>query len=313
MASSMADRQAQLDALLARHRDSTGWAALARAVSLVENSEPWELRVPGPTHPAHLIGITGPPGAGKSTLTGQLIAGYADRGKRVGVLAVDPSSPVTGGAVLGDRVRMEDGLSGRDDVYVRSIASRGATGALAASAHKIVRLYQASGSFDVIVIETVGAGQTEVAIAGLGDTVVLVTVPGLGDAVQAIKAGLLEVADTVVVNMADRPGARETIRHFRLALGQGIPVLATTATDGTGVEELIGALDERWTGLELEGGAEARSRRLRRETVVMAQEWIRACASERTNGIEASASELETEIAGLLKEASEAWSQRVDR
>ena len=165
------------------------------------------------------------------------------------MVAIDPSSPITGGAVLGDRLRMETHLEGRPGVFVRSLASRGSHGAVAGATRNIARLLELSGLFDVIVIETVGAGQTEIAIVEVADTVVLVTVPGLGDAVQTIKAGLMEVADMFVVNMADRPGASETARHLRLAAGKVSNVLQTTATEGIGVDALREALDERWANL----------------------------------------------------------------
>ncbi len=169
------------------------------------------------------------------------------------VLAIDPSSPISGGAVLGDRVRMETAIAGRPEVFVRSLASRGAHGAVASATRNVARLLEASGSFDVVSIETVGAGQTEVAVAGMADTVVLVTVPGLGDAVQAIKAGLMEVADLVVVNMADRPGAQQTVRHLRLTFGRGLVVMQTVATEGEGVGELREELDRRWAAMRSDG------------------------------------------------------------
>ena len=163
---------------------------------------------------------------------------------------------------------------GRDDVFVRSLASRGSHGAIAGATRNVARLLELSGSFDVILIETVGAGQTEVAIAELADTVALVTVPGLGDAVQAIKAGLMEVADMVVVNMADRPGTPETVRHLRLTLGRDLPVATTIATEGTGVEELRALFDERWAGLSGNGAVPAlRDRKRAREAALIAEAW----------------------------------------
>jgi len=289
--------------LLARHNEGRGWGALARAITQVENSPPWQVSLPAVEQPVHVVGITGPPGAGKSTLTGRLIEAYAKAGARVGVLAIDPSSPISGGAVLGDRLRMETHLMGRDDVFVRSLASRGSHGAIAGATRNVARLLELSGSFDVILIETVGAGQTEVAIAELADTIALVTVPGLGDAVQAIKAGLMEVADMVVVNMADRPGTPETVRHLRLTLGRDLPVTTTVATEGTGVEALRALFDERWAGLSSNGALPAlRDRKRAREAALIAEAWTRACADE----IEQSP-DLNTAVKEILEEAARRW------
>jgi len=303
---SVADLSERLDVapLLERHRQDGGWRTLSRAITLVENSYPWDVDIPQPERPVHTIGITGPPGSGKSTLVGRLIEAYADAGQRVGVLAVDPSSPVSGGAVLGDRVRMEPFL-GRDDVYVRSLASRGSHGALASSARNIVRLLEASGSMDVLLVETVGAGQTEVAVASLTDTVVLVTVPGLGDAVQAIKAGLVEMADFIIVNMADRPGAAETMRHFGLTLGHDVTVKKTTAATGEGIPELREALDSRW--VELTGGGSIEERRRekeRAEATLIAEEWVRLCAR---NGAAGEARTIHETVGTILEEAAARW------
>ena len=290
-------------ALLARHGEGRGWGALARAITQVENSPPWQVSLPPVERPVHVVGITGPPGAGKSTLTGRLIESYAKAGARVAVLAIDPSSPISGGAVLGDRVRMETHLMGRDDVFVRSLASRGSHGAIAGATRNVARLLELSGSFDVILIETVGAGQTEVAIAELADTVALVTVPGLGDAVQAIKAGLMEVADMIVVNMADRPGTPETVRHLRLTLGRDLPIATTVATEGTGVEELRALLDARWSTLGGNGDlAGLRVRKRAREAALIAEAWTRACADE----IEQSP-DLNTAVKEILEEAARRW------
>lgn len=293
----------ELADLLADAGSRPGWGALARAITVVENSPPWEVRIPEPQRPVHIVGITGPPGAGKSTLTGRLIGAHADAGARVAVLAVDPSSPISGGAVLGDRVRMEGQLDGRPGVFVRSLASRGAHGALAGSTRNVARLLEATGRFDVVIIETVGAGQTEVAIAGLADTVVLVTVPGLGDAVQAIKAGLMEVADLLVVNMADRAGAAETARHLRLALGRELPIMQTVATEGAGVEELRQALDARWQELVHTAHVEERREHKRRaEAILIAQEWLEACAPD--NG---PVGDMDGAISRILEEACTRW------
>ena len=289
-----------VESLLARHGNGQGWGALARAITQVENSPPWQVSLPPAERPIHVVGITGPPGAGKSTLTGRLIEAYAKAGARVAVLAIDPSSPISGGAVLGDRVRMETHLMGRDDVFVRSLASRGSHGAIAGATRNVARLLELSGSFDVILIETVGAGQTEVAIAELADTIALVTVPGLGDAVQAIKAGLMEVADMVVVNMADRPGTPETVRHLRLTLGRDLPIATTIATEGTGVEELRSLFDERWASLSL---PQLRARKRAREAALIAEAWTRSCAAD----IERQSPDLNTAVKEILEEAARRW------
>jgi LAO/AO transport system kinase len=293
-----------LASLLARHGEGRGWGALARAITQVENSPPWQVSLPAVQRPVHVVGITGPPGAGKSTLTGGLIESYSKAGARVAVLAIDPSSPISGGAVLGDRVRMETHLMGRDDVFVRSLASRGSHGAIAGATRNVARLLELSGSFDVILIETVGAGQTEVAIAEMADTIALVTVPGLGDAVQAIKAGLMEVADMVVVNMAERPGTPETVRHLRLTLGRELPIATTVATEGTGVDELRAMFDERWTRLGSNGAVpELRARKRAREAALIAEAFTRACAAR----IRDPSPDLNTAVKEILEEAARRW------
>jgi LAO/AO transport system kinase len=212
---------------------------------------------------AHLVGITGPPGSGKSTLVAALIAEIRAGGGSVAVVAVDPSSPITGGALLGDRVRMQ-AYAGDDGVFIRSMASRGHAGGLASTSTAAAAVLDAAG-FDRILIETVGTGQSEVEVAAAADTTVVLEAPEMGDEVQAIKAGLLEVADLVVVNKGDKPGAQRTAAQLRAMLVAGAPrndadwgaggaaterlrpkrpeVLITTAADGTGVPELLAALD----------------------------------------------------------------------
>jgi LAO/AO transport system kinase len=297
--------QADFDTLLERYRAGEGWGPLARAISLVESTPPWDLRVPDPAEPVHIVGVTGPPGAGKSTLTARLIESFSGAGARAAVLAVDPSSPISGGAVLGDRVRMESAITGRPEVFVRSLASRGAHGAVASATRNAARLLEASGSFDVVVIETIGAGQTEVAVAGMADTVVLVTVPGLGDAVQAIKAGLMEVADLIVVNMVDRPGAQQTVRHLRLTFGRELVVKQTVATEGEGVEDLREELDRRWAAMR-SGGAlnAARERKRLVEATLVAEEWIRRTGG---NGGAARPDDLKQAVKQILEEATSKW------
>ncbi len=225
-------------------------SALARLLSVVERGgEPARLvgrLAHASTGSAHTIGVTGPPGAGKSTLTSALVRVVRDAGHRIAVLAVDPSSPFTGGAILGDRVRMGDHALD-DDVFIRSMASRGHLGGLSLAAPEAVRVLDAVG-FGFVVVETVGVGQVEVEVAGETDTTVVVVNPGWGDAVQANKAGLLEVADVFCVNKADRPGAAEARRDLEQMLDMSVhgdwrpPVVDTVATDGTGVADLWAAI-----------------------------------------------------------------------
>jgi len=294
----------ELEAVVARGR-TCHWGPLARAITRVENAPPWSVALPPADKPSHIVGITGPPGAGKSTLTGRLIVEWADAGLRVGVLAIDPSSPITGGAVLGDRLRMEAHLDGRPHVFVRSLASRGSHGAVASATRNVARLMECTGLFDVILVETVGAGQTEVAIVDLADTVVLVTVPGLGDAVQTIKAGLMEVADLFVVNMADRPGAAETSRHLRLAGGPSTVVLQTVASEGVGVDALMAAVDARWAALGEAGAlADLRAAKWRSDTLLVAEAWLADCA-RRAPGAEGS--RMAEAVADLLARSTDRW------
>ncbi|MBJ7593779.1 MAG: ATP/GTP-binding protein [Candidatus Dormibacteraeota bacterium] len=297
--------QAELTALIDRHRTGVGWSPLARAITLVENTPPWQLCIRDAPEPVHVIGVTGPPGAGKSTLVARLIESYSDSGRRVAVLAVDPSSATSGGAVLGDRIRMEASMNGRDDVFVRSLATRGAHGAVSMAVRNAVRILEGSGSFDTIIIETAGAGQTEIAVAGLADTVVLVTVPGLGDAVQAIKAGLMEVADLVVVNMADRPGAPETVRHLRFAMQRKLTVMQTVALRGAGVPELTDELNRRWRTLRATGELlVVREDKRLDEVAAVAEQWVRRCA---VGGVGRRTGSLRSMVKEVLKEASAQW------
>ncbi|MFI5208653.1 MAG: methylmalonyl Co-A mutase-associated GTPase MeaB [Gemmatimonadales bacterium] len=275
--------QALLDGLAARRTP-----ALARAISMVENATPGfeELlaKVHGQLGRGRRIGVTGPPGAGKSTLIERLAAAFRAAGQTVGVIAVDPSSPFTGGALLGDRIRMER-ASVDEGVFIRSMASRGSVGGMATTTGEVADVMDAFG-FDRILIETVGVGQSELDVAAAADTTVVVLVPESGDGIQVMKAGLMEIADVFVVNKADRPGADRVLQELEVALGlragqafrhikahhgsaipeaRGArreknvatewepPVLATIAAQGEGVGELVAALDRHFTMLESTG------------------------------------------------------------
>jgi LAO/AO transport system kinase len=248
--------------------------ALARLLTAVENRTPLAEAALRRLYPkagrAHLVGITGPPGSGKSTLVAALIARVREAGRSVAVIAVDPSSPITGGALLGDRVRMQ-AYAGDGDVFIRSMASRGHAGGLASTSGAAAAVLDAAG-FDLILLETVGTGQSEVEVAAAADTTVVLEAPEMGDEVQAIKAGLLEVADLVVVNKGDRPGAQRTASQLRAMLvamprigaatssdrprPKSPEILITTASTGEGVPELLTALDaHRAAGRESRTGS----------------------------------------------------------
>ncbi|MDQ4100362.1 MAG: methylmalonyl Co-A mutase-associated GTPase MeaB [Chloroflexota bacterium] len=239
--------------------------ALARVVSIVENGGPTAREALARLYPytgrAHIVGITGPPGAGKSTLVNELLLELRRRERTAAVIAVDPTSPFTGGAVLGDRIRMNP-VAGDPGVFIRSMASRGRLGGIARATGDVVKVFDAAG-FDWVVVETVGAGQAEVDIAGEAHTTVVVEVPGLGDDVQTIKAGILEIADLFVVNKADREGADRSMRFLRAMLQGGgtkgddggwtIPVLPVVATRGEGVAEVVEAIQRHRVHLETTG------------------------------------------------------------
>jgi LAO/AO transport system kinase len=258
--------------------------ALARLLTAVENRTPVAEAAMRRLYPtagrAHLVGITGPPGSGKSTLVAALIAEVRQAARTVAVVAVDPSSPITGGALLGDRVRMQ-AYAADDGVFIRSMASRGHAGGLASTSTAAAAVLDASG-FDLILLETVGTGQSEVEVAAAADTTVVLEAPEMGDEVQAIKAGLLEVADLVVVNKGDKPGAQRTAAQLRAMLvatasrdadpsrprPKRPEILITTAATGDGVPELLAALDRhRAAGRE---GVSAAARLARAEAQVWA-------------------------------------------
>ncbi len=246
--------------------------AIARLISLVEDGSP-ELRelmrlLAGTAGGAHIVGITGPPGVGKSTTTSALITEYRSRGLRVAVLAIDPSSPFSGGAVLGDRIRMQEHALD-PDVFIRSMASRGHLGGLAAATPQGIRVLDAAG-FEVILVETVGVGQSEVEIVGHADTTVVLLAPGMGDGVQAAKAGLLEIGDLYVVNKADRDGASSTARELRHSLALSVPsdgrereILLVSADRGGGIDKLVRGIDDHLTWLKASGNlGKRRARRI---------------------------------------------------
>ncbi len=255
--------------------------ALARLLTVVENDEPGAADVVRETFRdtgrALVLGVTGPPGGGKSTLVSRLAAAYRERVGRVAIVAVDPSSPFTGGAILGDRIRMQDRFLD-EGVFIRSMASRGASGGLARATARVANVLDALGN-DVVIVETVGVGQEEIEVVRVAGTVALVTVPGLGDDIQAIKAGVLEIADLIVVNKADRPGADETVRDLAQMLSMGQPrwkppIVRTVAATGEGVDELVRAVDRH-------------------------REWARVSGERERRGAEAA----RIEVATLLREA----------
>jgi LAO/AO transport system kinase len=258
-------------AALAAKIRSSSQPAIARGLTLVECRSPAASQllaaVWADTGRAHVLGITGPAGSGKSTLVSEIAKEYVKRSARVAILAVDPSSAYSGGAILGDRIRMID-LAGRDDVYIRSMAARGATGGLSRAVLDGIALLEAAG-FDVVILETVGVGQSEVDVISVAHTVVVVSVPGLGDDIQAIKAGLIEIADVHVVNKADRPGADLTLKQLRESLRLShretdaweVPILKTTASTGEGVSELLDQAAAHRAHMQAHGGLREVERR----------------------------------------------------
>ena len=275
--------------------------ALARLLTAVENRTPVAEAALRELYPragrAHLVGITGPPGSGKSTLVAALIAEVRRAKRTVAVIAVDPSSPITGGALLGDRVRMQ-AYADDGDVFIRSMASRGHAGGLASTSTAAAAVLDAAG-FDLILIETVGTGQSEVEVAAAADTTVVLEAPEMGDEVQAIKAGLLEVADLVVVNKGDKPGAQRTAAQLRAMLVASAPrdtpdgdgrqtrprpkrpeVLMTTAATGEGVPELLVALDRHRAAGRVGASAAARLTRAEAQVWAIVADRLRARLSD---------------------------------
>jgi LAO/AO transport system kinase len=261
--------------------------AVARLISLVESNLPVLREVSQTLAPfvgrAQVVGITGAPGVGKSTTTSALTTVLRQHGRTVGILSVDPSSPYTGGAFLGDRIRMQDHATD-NGVFVRSLASRGRLGGLSAAVPQALRVLDASG-FDVVLIETVGVGQAELEIASLADTTLVILAPGAGDSVQAAKAGILEIADVLVVNKADREGAAGVVRDlqnmqsYKSLPGDGwaVPTVQTVATDGVGITNLVAAMNDHFAWLQSTSAlAGRRQRRATAEVEAIVLDRIRA-------------------------------------
>jgi LAO/AO transport system kinase len=284
-----------VDGLVARAREGDH-RSVGRLITLVENAAP-ELRdVMAALAPhsgnARLLGLTGSPGVGKSTTTSALLTAYRERGDRVGVLAIDPTSPFSGGALLGDRVRMQDHATDKG-VYIRSMGTRGHLGGVSWATPQAVRVLDAVGC-DTVIIETVGVGQAEVEIASLADTTVVMLAPGLGDGIQAAKAGILEIADLFVVNKADRDGATQTVRDLKAMLALGDkpqpgdwqpPVLSTVSSRSEGVAELVASLDKHREWLSTSGQLDSRrKRRAAEEIEALAVTTLRARIGDLRGG-----------------------------
>ena len=275
--------------------------ALARAITLIENDDPagWELvrEVFPRTGRARIVGLTGPPGVGKSTLIGALTKALREEGEEVGVLSVDPSSPFTRGAVLGDRIRLADHFLD-PGVFIRSMATRGSLGGLAEAALQAALLMDAAGK-DYVLVETVGVGQGEIDVVDHADTIVLALMPGSGDSIQALKAGVMEIPDVIVVNKCDHPLADTMVREVRAVLALGperswrVPVVKTEAARGEGIAKLRKTIAEHRAHIEAEGTlAERRARNLRAEVIGIA-------AARMRRDLEAKA-QADPEWAGLL-------------
>ncbi|MDI2128237.1 methylmalonyl Co-A mutase-associated GTPase MeaB [Yinghuangia seranimata] len=261
-------RRTDVASLVAQAREGQA-RAVARLISLVEDASPVLREVMAALAPhtgqAYVVGLTGPPGVGKSTSTSALVSAYRAAGKRVGVLAVDPSSPFSGGALLGDRIRMQEHATD-PDVFIRSMASRGHLGGLAWATPQALRVLDAAGC-DVILVETVGVGQSEIEVASAADTTVVLMAPGMGDGIQAAKAGILEIGDVYVVNKADRDGAQTTARELNHMLSLGPtrgpdswrpPIVKTVASRGEGLEDVVEALEKHRAWMTANGTLAAR-------------------------------------------------------
>jgi len=284
-----------VSALIAEVVDGGRPRAVARLISLIEDrtehARPISAALAATAGRAHVVGITGSPGVGKSTSTSALVTALRATGRKVGVLAVDPSSPFTGGALLGDRIRMQEHATD-DGVYIRSMASRGHLGGLSASAPQALRVFDAAGC-DVVLVETVGVGQSEVEIAGIADTSLVLLAPGMGDGIQAAKAGILEIGDIFVVNKADRDGANTTRREIRTVISmtdraEGAwhpPVVMTVATKAEGVDEVVEQIDAHRAHLERSGElGRRRLARVRREIEALALSVVQDRFEQRRNG-----------------------------
>jgi LAO/AO transport system kinase len=279
-------RSRDVPALVAKARAGDP-RSVARLISLVEDGDPALPALAAALAPyagqAQVVGLTGAPGVGKSTTTNELVRALRRSGHRVGVLAVDPSSPFTGGAILGDRIRMQEHTTD-PGVYIRSMSSRGQLGGLAAATPQAVRVLEGAGC-DVVLIETVGVGQAEVEVASLADTTLVLLAPGMGDAIQAVKAGVLEIADVFVINKADRPGADATYRDIQgmLSLGERGPgdwrpvVVRAAAVKGEGVDDIVAAIEKHRAWLEKTGELQqGRHRRAAVEVEAIALGTLRA-------------------------------------
>lgn len=274
-------RQHSVEELVSRAQEGEP-RAVARLISMVEDASPRLREVAAALAPhtgrAQVVGLTGSPGVGKSTSTSALVTALRAQGKRVGVLAVDPSSPFSGGALLGDRVRMQDHATDRG-VFIRSMATRGHLGGLSWATPQALRVLDAAGC-DVVLLETVGVGQSEIEVVSLADTTIVLLAPGMGDGIQAAKAGILEIADLFVVNKADRDGADQTVRDLRYMLSLGArkerdgsvwkaPIVKTIASKGTGIDEVVEKIDEHREWMD-SSGARERRRQNRAESEVEA-------------------------------------------
>ena len=262
----MARRELTLDELVAGVRDGDR-RALARAISLVEDGDPLAYPLVREVYPttgrAAIVGVTGPPGVGKSSLIGSLVGHIRENGRTVGVVSVDPSSPFSRGALLGDRIRLSDHFLD-PGVYIRSMGTRGHLGGLAEATLQAVLLLDAGGK-DVVFVETVGAGQSEIEVTGIADTVLLVLMPGSGDSVQALKAGIMEIPDVIAINKLDHPAAKTMLSEVRSIVGLAEPdrrpaIILTEALHGENVPELWATLEEHRAGLEHDGRLDARRR-----------------------------------------------------